>query len=33
MRRRDGGIGCGARGREGTLLAHSGGTGAPPGGH
>ena len=22
---------CGARGREGTLLAHSGGAGAPPG--
>ena len=33
MRRHAGGIGCGARGRERTLLPHSGGAGAPPGGH
>ena len=33
MRRHAGGIGCGARGRERTLLPHWGGAGAPPGGH
>jgi hypothetical protein len=33
MRRHAGGIGCGARARERTLLPHSGGAGAPPGGH
>lgn len=32
MRRHVGGIGCGARGRERTLLPHPGGAGAPPGG-
>ena len=31
MRRRDGGIGRGARGREGTLLALPGGSGLRPG--
>jgi hypothetical protein len=31
MRRHASGIGCGARGREGTLLALPGGAGAPPG--
>ena len=33
MRRHAGGVGCAARGRERTLLPHSGGAGAPPGGH
>jgi hypothetical protein len=32
MRRHASGTGCGARGREGTLLLHSGGAGVPPGG-
>jgi hypothetical protein len=31
MKRDVGGIGCGARGREGTLLMLPGGDGAPPG--
>ena len=31
MRRHESGIGCGARGRGATLLAHPGGAGAPPG--
>jgi hypothetical protein len=32
MRRRDGGTGCGARGRSETHASRSGGAGAPPGG-